>query len=389
MFHRIITPLKSSSFFLFGARGTGKTSFLKQFFHTDATYWVDLLEPEIETLFSKNPSQLKQGILAKPKTKWVILDEIQKVPKLLDVVHQLIESTKIKFALTGSSARKLKRGGANLLAGRAFLNTLYPLTFLELGTTFDLVQSLKWGGLPKIYSLTTDDEKKSYLKTYAHTYLKEEIMTEQIIRRLDPFRCFLETASQGNGEIINYSNIAKDVGADTKTVQSYYQILEDTLIGFHLPAYHKSIRKQQRHNPKFYFFDTGVKRALDNTLTMELLPNTYAFGKAFEHFLIIELIRLNDYYHKDFRFFYLRTQNQLEIDLIVERPGLPTALIEIKSASQVDERDTKTVQLFLNDFKKAEGFCMSNDPKPKLIDGIHCLPWQEGLQKIFSAPRKK
>ena len=217
-----------------------------------------------------------------------------------------------------------------------------------MGKSFNTRQALKWGSLPGLFN-TEDPE--SFLNAYLQTYLKEEIMTEQIIRRLDPFRCFLETASQGNGEIINYSNIAKDVGADTKTVQSYYQILEDTLIGFHLPAYHKSIRKQQRHNPKFYFFDTGVKRALDNTLTMELLPNTYAFGKAFEHFLIIELIRLNDYYHKDFRFFYLRTQNQLEIDLIVERPGLPTALIEIKSASQVDERDTKTVQLFLNDFK--------------------------------------
>lgn len=384
MFHRIIKPLRSSSLFLFGARGTGKSTFLKQFLRKQPTYWVDFLDPEQEGRFSRNPSLLKQEIEGQQKTEWVVLDEIQKVPKILDVVHQLIESTKIKFALTGSSARKLKRGGANLLAGRAFLNTLHPLTYSELGQRFDLVNYLKWGGLPKIYSLATDEEKKEYLKTYAHVYLKEEIISEQIVRRLDPFRRFLEIAAQVNGEIINFSNIARDVGADTKTVQSYYQILEDTLLGFYLPAYHRSVRKQQRQSPKFYFFDLGVKRALEHTLDLQLVPNTYDFGKAFEHYVIAECIHLNDYLRKDYRFYYLRTQNQMEIDLIIERPGLPTALVEIKSSVEVDDRDIKTLRLFLDDFKSARGFCLSLDSRQKLINDIHCLPWEEGLKEIFS-----
>lgn len=371
---------------MFGARGTGKSTFLRGFFEGHDSHWIDLLEPELEALYSQHPSRLKQELLeklgARSPIRWVILDEIQKAPKLLDVVHQLIESTPLKFALTGSSARKLKRGGANLLAGRAFLNTLYPLTSPELGGQFGLTEYLKWGGLPKIYSFSSDVEKQTYLKTYVYSYLKEEIVSEQIVRRLDPFRRFLEIAAQGNGEILNYTNIARDVGVDTKTVQSYYQILEDTLIGFFLQPYHKSVRKQQRHAPKFYLFDLGVKRALDGTLALDLPPNTYGFGKAFEHFIIGECHRLNDYLRKDYRFYYLRTQNQLEVDLIIERPGLSTAIVEIKSSAQVDERDTKTIRLFLDDMKPADGFCLSLDPTPKQIDGVRCLPWQKGLDEI-------
>lgn len=386
MFHRIISPLKSSSFFLFGARGTGKTTFLKQFLKDQGTYWVDFLDPESEARFSRNPSFLKQEIAEQHKIQWVVLDEIQKVPKILDVVHQLIESTKIKFALTGSSARKLKRGGANLLAGRAFLNTLHPLIYSELDQQFDLLTYLKWGGLPKIYSLDSDEEKKEYLKTYAHVYLKEEIVSEQIVRKLDPFRRFLEIAAQVNGEIINYSNVARDVGADTKTVQSYYQILEDTLLGFHLPAYHRSVRKQQRQSPKFYFFDLGVKRALEHTLDLQLVPHTYGFGKAFEHYVIAECIHLNDYLRKDYRFYYLRTQNQLEIDLLIERPDRSIVLVEIKSSAEVDDRDIKTLRLFLDDFKSVSSFCLSLDPRQKLIHDTRCLPWEEGLKEIFLMP---
>ncbi len=388
MFRRILTPLKSSSFFLFGARGSGKTTFLRQFFQSETAYWVDLLSPEIELGFLRNPSQLKTEIAAKPHVEWVVLDEVQKVPKLLDVVHQLIESTSVRFALTGSSARKLKRGGANLLAGRAFLNTLHPLTAFELAEHFDLASALLWGTLPKLCSLETDEEKREFLKTYAYTYLKEEIASEQIVRRLDPFRRFLEVAAQGNGEIANYTNIARDVGIDSKTVQSYYQILEDTLVGFSLPAYHRSVRKQQRQAPKFYFFDLGVKRALQNTLTVDLSPSTYGFGKAFEHFLIAECHRLNDYLRKDYRFSYLRTQNQLEIDLIVERPGLPTALVEIKASDRIDDRDVKTLRLFMDDFHPAEAFCLSRDPVAKRIDGVSCLHWMEGLEPLGLAPKR-
>ena len=336
-----------------------------------------------EDLYAQNPKTLVEQIQSPSRNfEWVVIDEIQKVPKLLDVVHQQIENSPVKFAMTGSSARKLKKGGANLLAGRAFMNHLFPLTHIEMETEFDLLQALQWGTLPKTTQLKLSEEKEAFLKAYALTYLKEEIWAEHIIRQLDPFRKFLEIAAQTNGQIVNFSNIARDVGADTKTVQSYFQILEDTLLGFFLESFHLSIRKQQHKNPKFYLFDTGAKRALDKTLTQALLPNTYAFGKAFEHFIILEAHRLNIYRGRDFGFSYLRTKDDVEIDLIVERPGAKMALVEIKSASLVDERDTKSLEHFLKDFPKGEAFLLSRDPNPKKIGNVQALPWQMGFKEI-------
>src|SRR4029434_4072372 len=379
MIHRILKPLKSNSFFLFGARGTGKSTFLRNYFDLEQTLWIDLLDPLQEHLFFRNPDLLRERVREeKKRISWEVLDEVQKTPRLLDVVHQLIGETKIKFALTGSSARKLKRGAANLLAGRAFVNHLHPFTHLELGPSFDLTASLHWGTLPKVTQLNTPEERTAFLKTYALIYLKEEIGSEQIVRRLDPFRKFLEVASQCNGEVLNYSNIARDVGVDTKTVQSYFEILEDTLVGFLLPSYHRSIRKQQRQNPKFYFFDLGVKRALDGSLVQPPVPNTYGFGKLFEHFLILEVLRLHDYFQKRVRPSYWLTKDGAEIDLILERPGASTILIEVKSSENVDERDTKPLERFLKDFKNAEAYCLSRDPHPKKIGAIRCLPWMMG-----------
>ncbi|MFO1518940.1 MAG: AAA family ATPase [bacterium] len=383
MLNRSIKLLKSNSLFLFGPRGTGKSFLLKQQFEGLRTLWIDLLDPLTEDRYARRPDELRSEILHQKKTwDWVVLDEVQKLPRLLDVVHQLIESHRIRFALTGSSARKLKRGAANLLAGRAFVYHLFPLTYREMEEKFDLNAALRWGGLPRVFLMEEEEEKKLFLKTYATTYLKEEIWAEQIVRRLDPFRKFLEIAAQANGEIVNYSNIAKDVGVDNKTVQSYFQILEDTLVGFFLEPYHRSIRKQQRQSPKFFFFDTGVKRALEGTLNQELVPNTYGYGKTFEHYLLLEMKRLNDYGQKDFRFSYLLTKDGAEIDLILERPGLPAALVEIKSTDHTDERDTQALEHFLPDFKKAEAFCLSRDPIPKKIGKVSMLPWGEGLREL-------
>lgn len=383
MFHRLIKPTLSRSFFLFGARGTGKSTFLKQFFAKKSTLWFDLLDPELEDELSKRPNSFKEQIMSKKNVSWVIVDEVQKVPKLLDIVHHLIETTNIKFALTGSSARKLKYGSANLLAGRAFVNYLYPLTSIELKEVFDLDHCLNWGSLPEVFKLKSNKEKQEYLRSYAQTYLKEEIWAEHIIRKLDPFRRFLEIAAQSNCEIINFTNIARDVGADTKTVQSYYQILEDTLLGFLLEPYHKSIRKQQRQSPKFYFFDSGVKNALCNTLTQQISPNTYAYGKVFEHWVICEIYRLNQYLKKDFKLSYLLTKDHAEIDLIIERPGKATLLIEIKSSDNIDDRVVKTLKQFINDIPKSEAIVLSRDKKSKLIDDIECYYWQDGINKIF------
>lgn len=382
MFKRLLKPL-SRSFFLFGPRGTGKTTFLRSFFGDRQPLWIDLLNPQVEDRYARAPEALIQEVEGfKGRLEWVVIDEVQKLPRLLDAVHLLIEKKRVKFALTGSSARKLKRGDANLLAGRAHVLHLFPLTAVELDRAFDLTAALQWGGLPAVARLDDPLEKKEFLRAYALTYLKEEIWSEHIVRRLDPFRRFLEIAAQMNGEIINYDNIAGDVGADIKTVQSYYEILEDTLVGLLLDPFHLSLRKRQRKNPKFYFFDTGVQKALARTLDQPLTPSSYPFGAAFEHFVILEAFRLNHYARKDYRFSYLRTKDDAEIDLIVERPGLPTALVEIKSAERVNEDSTRTVERFHKDFGRSEAFCLSRDPVAKKIGSVSALPWARGLQEL-------
>lgn len=382
MFYRITNPLLSRSFFLFGARGTGKSTYLKHQFAEKAICF-NLLDPVVEEKLALRPNSLKEEVLGAHDCDWVIIDEIQKLPKLLDVVHDLIESTQLKFVLTGSSARKLKAGSANLLAGRAFVNYMFPLTSLELGKKFNLNDCLNWGSLPEIYHLSSVQEKQEYLRSYALSYLKEEIWGEHIIRKLDPFRKFLEIAAQLNCEIINFSNIAKDIGVDVKTVQSYYQILEDTLLGFMLESYHTSIRKQQRKTPKFYLFDLGVAKALTHSLTQSVLPNTYGYGKAFEHWIVSEIYRLNLYYKKDYKLSYLLTKDNAEIDLIIERPGKTTLLIEIKSVALVDERALRHLRNFATDIKNAEPLVLSQDTSKKKIENIVCLFWQDGISYIF------
>jgi uncharacterized protein len=352
-------------------------------FRPDDTLFIDLLDPVEEDTFARNPAELEARVAALPPTvSRVVIDEVQKSPRLLDVVHRLIESSSRRFIMTGSSARKLRRGASNLLAGRAFVHDLFPLTHRELAGAFVLDHALTWGTLPRIEALEDPKDRERYLRAYALTYLKEEITAEQVLRKLDPFRQFLEVAAQGNGKIINFSKIAQDVGADTKTVQSYFSVLEDTLIGFALPPYHASIRKRQRANPKFYFFDPGVKRALDRTIGVPLQDGTYAFGQAFEHFVILEAYRLASYRESDWTFSYLRTKDDAEIDLVIERPGMPVAILEIKSTPQVRERDVAPLARFVPAFGSCEAFCLTRDPHPKKIGNVWCLPWQEGLEKL-------
>ena len=383
MIPRIQNPMRSNSFFLFGARGTGKSTLLRQFFAGDKTLWIDLLDPEQQNRYAVRPDELAQQVRAGlGELDWVVIDEIQKAPRLLDVVHSTIETHGTRFALTGSSARKLKRDSVNLLAGRAFVYHLFPLTSRELGDAFDLTRALHHGTLPGLLRLTSDEERKAFLRAYALTYLKEEVWAEQFIRKLDPFRRFLAVAAQCNGEILNYSNIARDIGADHKTVASYLEILEDTLLGFLLEPYHESVRKRQRQAPKFFFFDPGVARALSGTLNVELVSSTYGFGRTFEHFVLSEIVRLSDYRQKDYRFSYLRTKDGAEVDLIVERPGSRTALVEIKSTDRVDERDIRDLCRFLPDFPGAEAFCLSRDKARKRIGDVLAVPWQEGLEEL-------
>lgn len=381
MFQRLLHLPKNQNFFLFGPRNTGKSTLIQQNF-PDALL-IDLLNPEEEERYLRNPNTLKHEVLAATQTH-IVIDEIQKIPKLLDVVHYLIETTQKYFVLTGSSARKLKHGGANLLAGRAFVYHLFPLCTFELGDAFDLNTSLTWGGLPKIYHHQTDEDRAEFLKAYAHTYLKEEIWSEHIVRKLDPFQKFLEIAAQMNGRIINTHKIAQDVGVDDKTINQYFEILEDTMIGFLLHGFQHSARKRLSAKPKFYFFDTGVKRALARQLSLSIVPSTYDYGDAFEHFIILECQKLASYHRKDFQFSYFMTQDGVEIDLVVERPGQPLLFIEIKSKTDVQERDIKELAFLKSSFLEAEMVCFSQDKRSKIIHNISVVPWQEGLVRYFS-----
>ncbi len=383
MIARYLEPSSNRSFFLFGARGTGKSTFLRNHFSGCNTLWIDLLLPEVEDRFALHPQLLAEQIAAREDpTDWVIIDEVQKVPRLLDVVHSQIESTGARFALTGSSSRKLKRGSVNLLAGRAFVYHLFPFTSRELGDSFDLRAALAFGTLPGLQVLETDEEKNDFLRAYALTYLKEEVWGEHLIRSLDPFRVFIEIAAQSNGELINYSRIARDVGVDTKTVQSYFQILEDTLVAFMIEPYHRSVRKRQSQAPRFYLFDTGVSRALSRTLNVPLNPGTYAFGRAFEHFVVTEILRRNDYLKTDFRLSYLRTKDGAEVDLVIERPGQPLVLVEIKSSTQVDAADLRHLAAFRADIRDAEAVCLCRESEPRLVNKIRILPWAQGINEI-------
>ncbi|OGQ06725.1 MAG: hypothetical protein A3G32_05740 [Deltaproteobacteria bacterium RIFCSPLOWO2_12_FULL_40_28] len=384
MFHRILNPLKSNSFFIFGARGTGKSTWIKNQFDAQDVFFIDLLKPEIEDLYRRTPQLLEKQILSmESKPNWVVLDEVQRLPKLLNLVHSLIESHGIKFILTGSSARKLKRGHGNLLAGRAYVYHLYPLTSIEMGESFHLESCLLWGSLPKILSLNSHEEKSAYLNAYALTYLREEIQIEQVVRKLDPFRDFLEIAALMSGCIINYNKIAKDVGCDIKTVQSYYQILEDTWLGFYLPAFHRSVRKSQRLHPKFYFFDLGVKRALERSLDTQLHPSTSAYGDFFESWVILEFFRWNEYYQKNYKLSYFQTHQGGEIDLILSKPKQPPILVEIKSSQKIDEIEVNKLATRGKDFKTPHLYYLSQSEQTIKHAGVICCPWMTGLKKIL------
>jgi predicted AAA+ superfamily ATPase len=382
---RTLNLPKNHHFFLFGARGTGKSTLLRTLFESNHTLYIDLLITEQEERYSLRPDALFEVVAALPNhITHIIIDEVQKVPKLLNVVHSLIEKKQKTFVMTGSSARKLKYGGANLLAGRAFVYHLFPLSFEESDKLINLSEALQFGQLPKLLELESAEQKRTYLRSYANTYLKEEVWGEQLVRKLPPFRRFLEVAAQSNGKIINMSSIARDVGIDDKTVQSYFSILEDTLLGFLLEPFQHSFRKRLSQKPKFYFFDLGVTRALCGRLTLDVLPKTSAYGEAFEHFVILECHKLAAYHKEDYRFSYLRTKDDVEIDLIVERPGKPLLCIEIKSSERISPESIASFIHVTKEIPNCEAICICNDSIPQKIEHVLVLPWQEALKRYFT-----
>lgn len=402
MIQRNINLSKTHSFFLFGARGAGKTTLLERVFSPNDSLFLSLLEPDLYDQFLLEPARFRQMINQPENSKKrVIVDEVQKLPRLLDLVHLEIQKTttqktKRQFILTGSSARKLKQSGSNLLAGRAWIYNLYPLSSLELAEKFDLKTALEFGGLPEPYLAAIGDateatqkkvfrqEAVEFLNAYVGTYLQKEIQEEGWVKNLAPFRKFLSVAAQMNGQIINKSNIARDVGIHDVTIANYFEILEDTLLGFLLPAFDLSVRKAQRKAPKFYFIDTGIKRALDRTLRVELLPQTSAFGDAFEHWVVLELLKNSSYRRLDWEFSYLRSKDDVEIDLVIDRPGQPRLLVEIKSTEKIMDSDAKALESLGRDLDpKADRWLLSQDQIERKIGGTRALHWQKALEELF------
>jgi predicted AAA+ superfamily ATPase len=389
MLKRSINLSTQQSFFLFGARGTGKTSLVKELYsvsHTSSkALYLDLLNLDLEAKYQLNPEQLFKELEAlPPETKTVIIDEIQKVPKLLDVVHRKIENSSLQFVLTGSSARKLKLGGANLLAGRAVVFNLFPLTANELGERLDLQNALMFGTLPRIINLADATEKRRSLKAYANTYLKEEVWGEQLVRKIEPFRRFLQIAAQTHGQPVNYNKISRSVGVDDSTVRSYYSILEDTLVGFFLSAYAGSERQKLRKTPKFYLFDNGVKRALDGSIDFDLQHGSFEYGILFEQFVLVEILRRLAYRELSITPSFLATEGGTEIDLILERAGVVVALIEIKSGSKIDGQDLRHIRALGPDFKRARSYCLYDGDTRYLEGNIIVSPWLTGIEEIVS-----
>ncbi len=386
MFQRLFSEKPARSFFLFGPRGVGKSTWLRQTFNEEDALWINLLSVKDELELARDPDRLLERWKSlKKRPDWIVIDEVQKVPQLLDVVHRGIEDFKIKFALTGSSARKLRRGSSNLLAGRATEFHLFPFSGFELGASFDLHEALQWGTLPALFSseFEASKEKARFLYSYISTYLNEEIAAEQLVRRLDPFRRFLPSAAQANGKILNFSSIGRDAGVDYKQVGRYFEILFDTMVAFPLDPFERSIRKRQTQKAKLYFFDPGIVRALNNRAEIPIQPGNYEYGDLFEHFVILEFHRLNSYLEKRFRFSYLRTKDDLEVDLLVERPRGKPLLIEIKSSDRIDRIKLSGVRGIAKDISHGTFYWLSRAKEEVELDGIRCVHWQQGLREIF------
>jgi len=336
MFKRYLqNKLPETSFFLFGPRQVGKSTLL----HSENPHFtIDLLDPELQLSYNKNPNLLRHQLddLAPGEHQKILIDEIQRVPKLLDIVHALMERRpEFQFILCGSSARKLRHGASNLLGGRALYRTMHPLTFNELSADFNLSWVLAYGSLPKIYSTLKKKkiiETQDLLRAYAIIYLREEIKAEALVRNLQGFQNFLDIAVAQYGEQINFSSVSRDCQVALSTVKEYYSILEDTLIGFFLYPYLKSQRKRMSHQPKFYFFDNGVTRALLGSLLDP--PNATERGRLFEQWILQEIIRLNEYQQKDWKLSFWRTSHGAEVDILISRGTKLLFAIECKYTKQ-------------------------------------------------------
>ena len=371
------------SMFLFGPRQVGKTYLIKNSISYDL--YIDLLESRQYLAYFKDPSLLSREIAALSKKNCrVIIDEIQRCPDLLNEVQLNIDNRgdAIQFILTGSSARKLRRGGTNLLGGRAIRLNLYPCTSEELGLLFNLDEVLKYGSIPKIILEGEEQNKNRELHSYVDLYLKEEIQQESLTRNIPAFAKFLELAGHENGNILNFNNISREVGVHSKTIKDYYNILEDTLLGFMLYPFSRSHRERLISHPKFYLFDLGVANALRGEGMPETNKISPAYGRAFEHFIILEVKRLLDYREREVKMSFFRTSDGAEVDLILEFGRDEVWAVEIKSSSQPQLNSLRGLRSFIKDHKVSKAICACKSMRPYKDQEIDFLPWQDFLAQL-------
>lgn len=375
MFKReqIFRGLGEESAFLWGPRQTGKSTLLKMLF-PQAIYFDLLLATEYER-FVKNSSLLREILEADNENKLVIIDEIQRLPELLNEIQWMMVNRGRRFILSGSSPRKIIRSGGNLLGGRALRHELYPLIFKEI-PDFDLVKALNNGLLPRHYLSGNAARMHS---AYIGNYLRDEIMAEARIRKLNSFSRFLEVAAFSNGEMVNYSNIAADCGVSPPTVKEYFQILEDTMIGRFVPSFQKRPKRRVILSPKFYFFDVGIAGYL--LKRGKIIPGSEAFGKAFEHFLYHEIYSHSNYSDLNYPVSYWRTVSQAEVDFIL---GDHEVAIEVKATEMAHAWHFKGLKTFAEEYKVKRLILVSNDPYPRKAEGIDILPWKVFLDQLWA-----
>jgi predicted AAA+ superfamily ATPase len=373
-----ITLPQGRSAFLWGPRKSGKTTLLNQVFAESKRY--DLLETDTYFRLSKEPFRLREelNVTGAHTGKPVVIDEIQKIPALLDEVHWLMENRRTSFVLCGSSARKLKKSHANMLGGRAWRFELYPLTYNELGGHFDLLTALNRGLLPPHYF---DDQHKRTLKSYVADYLKEEILQEGLVRNLPSFARFLDSVPFSNGELVNYSNISRECAVSLKTVANYYQILVDTLLGHFVQPFAKPSRRQTiTSTPKFYLFDVGVANFLAGTEISQ--ERGREFGRSFEHFIFMELAAYRAYSEKEFEICFWRTKEGTEVDFVLK--GGEVA-VEVKGGINIGRPELTGINAFLDSFHPKRAIVVCNEQVRRKLDrGIEIVPWKEFLTELWA-----
>lgn len=379
MFKRklILPEPGTESFFLWGPRQTGKTTLLRESYRDG--HWIDLLKAEEFRRYVTRPELLRQEVEAQgfAPDRQIVIDEIQKVPALLDEVHWLIENRGLKFALCGSSARKVKRGAANLLGGRATRYELHGLTAAELGDAFDLDRMLNHGYLPRIYEAS---RPRRMLDAYVADYLKEEVAAEGLVRNLPVFSDFLDIASLSDGEIVNFSSIARECGVSSHTIKSHFGILEDTLLGRWLPAYRKRPKRRVIGSPKFYFVDVGVVNRLARR--GELAPGSELYGKAFENWVFHELSAYASYRGLDGTLSYWRLASGIEVDFVI---GAMRLAIEAKSSERITRDHLKGLRTLVEDHSRVgPRVVVCREPRARRTDdGIEILPAGDFVRRLW------